>query len=66
MTVPSLSHPCFRVYNYLITSLQTIWGGGGGVQLGPFSTAATNRPIVSSLGDYNDGEISGMMIGGRN
>jgi hypothetical protein len=36
---------------------------GGGVQLGPLGTAATNRPIVPALGDYNDGEIGGMMIG---
>jgi hypothetical protein len=32
---------------------------GGGVQLGPLSTVATNRPIVSAPGDY-DGEICGM------
>jgi hypothetical protein len=35
---------------------------GGGVQLGPLSTAATNRPTVPAPGDY-DGEIGGMMIG---
>jgi hypothetical protein len=35
---------------------------GGGIQLGQFSTAATNRPIVPTLGDYDDGEIGGMMI----
>jgi hypothetical protein len=34
---------------------------GGGVQLGPFGTAATNRPIVPAPGDY-DGQIGGMMI----
>jgi hypothetical protein len=34
---------------------------GGGVQLDPLSTAATNRPIVPALGDYDDGEISGMV-----
>jgi hypothetical protein len=34
---------------------------GGGVQLGPLGTVATNRPIVPSLGDYDDGEISGMI-----
>jgi hypothetical protein len=38
-----------------------VWGGG--VQLGPLSTAATNRPIVPAPGDYDDGEIGGMMIG---
>jgi hypothetical protein len=26
----------------------------GGVQLGPLGTAATNRPIVPSPGDYDD------------
>jgi hypothetical protein len=39
--------------------------GGGGVQLGPIGTAATNRPIVLAPGDY-DGEIGGMMIGTGN
>jgi hypothetical protein len=34
---------------------------GGGVQLGPLDTAATNRPIVPALSDYDDGEISGMI-----
>jgi hypothetical protein len=38
---------------------------GGGVQLGPLSTAATNRSIVLTPGDYDDGEIGGMMIAGR-
>jgi hypothetical protein len=33
-----------------------------GVQLGPLSTAATSRPIVPALGDYDYGEI-GEMIG---
>jgi hypothetical protein len=34
---------------------------GGGVQLGPLGTAATNRPIVPAPGDYGDGEIVGMI-----
>jgi hypothetical protein len=34
---------------------------GGGVQLGPLGTAATNRPIVPYPGDYDDGEIGGMI-----
>jgi hypothetical protein len=34
---------------------------GGGVQLGPLGTAATNRPIVSAPGEYDDGEIGGMI-----
>jgi hypothetical protein len=38
----------------------------GGVELGPLGTAATNRPIVPAPGDYDDGEICGMMIGRGN
>jgi hypothetical protein len=34
---------------------------GGGVQLGPLGTAATNRPIVLGTGDYDDGQIGGMI-----
>jgi hypothetical protein len=34
---------------------------GGGVQLGPLGTAASNRPIVPAPGDYDDGEIGGMI-----
>jgi hypothetical protein len=34
---------------------------GGGVQLGPFGTAATNRPIVPAPGDYGGGGIGGMI-----
>jgi hypothetical protein len=37
------------------------WYSGGGVQLGPLGTAATNRPIVLAPGDYDDGETSGMI-----
>jgi hypothetical protein len=29
--------------------------------LGPLGTAATNRPIVPALGDYDHGEIGGMI-----
>jgi hypothetical protein len=29
--------------------------------LGPLSTAVTNRPIVPSPADYDDGEIGGMI-----
>jgi hypothetical protein len=32
---------------------------GGGVQLGPIGTAATNMPIVPALVDYDDIEIGG-------
>jgi hypothetical protein len=38
---------------------------GGGVQLGPFSMAATNWPIIPSTvdyDDYDDGELGGMKI----
>jgi hypothetical protein len=34
---------------------------GGGVQLGPLGTEATNRSIVPAPGDYVDGEIGGMI-----
>jgi hypothetical protein len=34
---------------------------GCGVQLGPLGTAATNRPILPAPGDYDDGEIGGMI-----
>jgi hypothetical protein len=34
---------------------------GGGVQLGPLGTAATNRPILPAPRDYDDGEIGGMI-----
>jgi hypothetical protein len=36
---------------------------GGEVQLGLLGTVATNRPILPAPGDYDDGEIGGMMIG---
>jgi hypothetical protein len=32
-----------------------------GIQVGPLGTAATNRPIVPAPGDYDDGEIGGMI-----
>jgi hypothetical protein len=34
---------------------------GSGVQLGPLVTSATNRPIVPAPGDYDGGEIGGMI-----
>jgi hypothetical protein len=34
--------------------------------LGPLGTTATNRPIMPAPGDYDDGEIGGMMIGKGN
>jgi hypothetical protein len=39
---------------------------GGGVQLGPLGTAATDRPIVPTPGDHDVGEFGGMMIGRGN
>jgi hypothetical protein len=39
---------------------------GTGVRLGPLGTAATNRAIVPTPGDYDGGEIGGMMIGRGN
>jgi hypothetical protein len=38
---------------------------GSEVQLGPLGTAATNRPIVTAPGDYDDGEIGGMISKGN-
>jgi hypothetical protein len=38
---------------------------GGGVQLGPLGTAATNRPIVPAPVDYDDGDIGGMIVRGN-
>jgi hypothetical protein len=38
------------------------WYSGGGVQLGPLGTEATDRPIVPTPGDYDEGKIGGMMI----
>jgi hypothetical protein len=34
--------------------------------LDPVGAVATSRPIVPTLGDYNDGEFGGMMIGKGN
>jgi hypothetical protein len=38
---------------------------GGGVQLGPLGTAATNNPIVPAPGDYDVREIGGMIGSGN-
>jgi hypothetical protein len=35
---------------------------GGRVQLGPFGTASTFRPIVPTPDEYDDGEIGGIMF----
>jgi hypothetical protein len=34
---------------------------GGGIQLGPLSTATTSSTIVPAPVDYDDGEIGGMI-----
>jgi hypothetical protein len=39
---------------------------GGGVQLGPLGTAATDWSIVPASGDYDDGEFGGMKTGREN
>jgi hypothetical protein len=51
------------IKNYLI-QVQTInsHNGGGGVQLGPLGTAATDWPIVPAPGYYDDGEFGGIKI----
>jgi hypothetical protein len=38
---------------------------GGGVQLGPLGTAATDRPIVPAPADYDDGKFFGMKLAGE-
>jgi hypothetical protein len=48
-------------YNFFLIGIV-----GGGVQLGPLGTAATIKPIMPVPGDYDDGEIGGMMIGRGN
>jgi hypothetical protein len=47
-----------KIFNFFLIGIV-----GGGVQLGPLGTVATNRPIMPAPGDYDDGEIGGMMIG---
>jgi hypothetical protein len=36
------------------------------MELGPLATTVTSRPLVPTPGDYDDGEIGGMMIGRGN
>jgi hypothetical protein len=43
--------------------IRIVWGG---VQLGSLGMSATNWPVVPALGDDEDGEFGGMMIGRRN
>jgi hypothetical protein len=55
-----------KVFNMLKGALGLIFLiriAKGGIHLDPLGTAATNRPIVPTPGDYDDGEIGGMMTG---
>jgi hypothetical protein len=56
--------PNFEYYMYyrLHATLNFLIGiVGGGVQLAPLGTAATNWPIVPASGDCDDGEIGGII-----
>jgi hypothetical protein len=50
----------FRLDRNSLKNLKIGILGGGGVQLGPLGSAATNRPIAPAPVDY-DGEIGGMI-----
>jgi hypothetical protein len=39
---------------------------GGGVQMGPLGTSATEWPVVPAPSDYDVGEFGGMKIGREN
>jgi hypothetical protein len=58
---PARSQSLSRLLGYVF------WIGivGGGVQLGPLGTAATNTPIMPAPGDYVGGEIGGMIWQGN-
>jgi hypothetical protein len=61
-----LSYPSSeRVQSWILILFFLISIVGGGVQLGPLGTATTNRPIVPAPGDYDDGEIGGMITRGN-
>jgi hypothetical protein len=61
-TVPFGETNCLHLYSCrALLSRLKIGIVGGGVQLGPLGTTATNRPIVPAPGDYDDGEIGGMI-----
>ena len=64
-------HPCLRLHtsfpdDQFQSLLPLIRVVGGGVQLGPLGTAATDWPTVPVLGDYDDGEFGGMKVGRGN
>jgi hypothetical protein len=50
-----------KILEQLIRMVEGVVG-----QLGPLGTAATNRPAVPTPGDYDGGELGGMMIGKGN
>jgi hypothetical protein len=50
-----------RIVGWTHTNVFLINIEGGGVQLGPLGTVTTNTPIVPAPGDYDDGEIGGMI-----
>jgi hypothetical protein len=54
-------HPKYNLAALILLFFNWYCGGGGGVQLGPLDTAATNSSIMPAPGDYDDGEIGGMI-----
>jgi hypothetical protein len=62
------SDGCFLLFRQYLHAFFVFLIGvvGCGVQLGPLGTTATNMPIVPTPGDYDDGEIAGMVIGKGN
>jgi hypothetical protein len=54
---------CFPFSFHASPDLNLNWYIGGVESKVHSATAATNRPIVPAPGDYDDGEIGGMMIG---
>jgi hypothetical protein len=52
-------------FNYLYTCEIFFLNRYSGVKLDPLGTAATNRPIVPTPGEYDDVEIGGMIGRGK-
>jgi hypothetical protein len=61
---PCIIQACLEGESETTTNFFLIRMVGGGVQLGPLGTSASNWPTVPSPGD--DGEFGGMMIGKEN
>jgi hypothetical protein len=57
MDVSVLIYEAYRSVVFLFFLIVIV----GVVQLGPLGTAATDRPVVPAPGDYDDGEIGGMI-----